>query len=129
MFNFSDLHISINPFICAEIASSARAIGASLRKGVDRHKPDKSLTARREASDHRPRKKYIEISPDMLKELRAELERTNAKPAAIFRARPPSLRGLTEIKISHWRTGRVKRADPTEWAYVMKFLRSLPDKA
>lgn len=40
MFNFSDLHISINPFICAEIASSARAIGASLRKGVDRHKPD-----------------------------------------------------------------------------------------
>ena len=107
---------------------SVRRIGAALRKGLDRDLPVKSLTARREASKRRPIKSYILITEDMLAELRAEFERTGARPASLFRGRPASLKGLTEIKISHWRTGRVERADPAEWAYVIDVLKSLPAK-
>jgi len=111
------------------LKNSVRPIGAALRRGLDRETPAKSLTARREASRHKPRKTYIPISDDMLVELLAEFDRTGARPASLFRGRPASLSGLTEIKISHWRTGRVKRADPAEWAYVMDALKSLPTRS
>ncbi|GER05191.1 hypothetical protein JCM17846_28730 [Iodidimonas nitroreducens] len=112
-----------------DLRRSVRHIGAALRKGVDRAAPARSLTARREASKRRPVKNYVPITDEMRAELCAEFDRTGAGPASLFRGRPASLNGLTEIKISHWRTGRVKRADPTEWAYVADALKSLPSKS
>lgn len=128
MFNFNDMEIKLRQKDTLAIGHSVRRIGAALRKGVDREAPAKSLTARREASKRRPIKSYISISDEMLAELREEFERTGARPASLFRGRPVSLSGLTEIKISHWRIGRVRRAEPTEWAYVMDALKSLPSK-
>ena len=65
---------------------------------------------------------HITITSAMRRALNGLFEKTGITPALLVRRRPPELQSLTVNKVSNWRTGRVVKADPVEWRYVVDAL-------
>ena len=70
----------------------------------------------------------IVVSDEMLAALKHEFERTGASATHLIRIRPPHLHDLTAMKISAWRTRRIKQVYEGHWTYVLETLKNLPDR-
>ena len=65
---------------------------------------------------------HITITKAMQDHLNGLFDTTGITPALVVRRRPAELPTLTINKVSNWRTGRVRKADPKEWRYVVDAL-------
>lgn len=72
-------------------------------------------------------KGYIEITGEMARHLSAEIERISANISLIVAQKPPEMMTLTKNRVSCWKTGRIKKANPDEWNYVTDALSAMPD--
>ena len=75
-----------------------------------------------------PSLRYVPITDEMTRELKAELARTGVRISTIVTLKPPKLENLSAMKISAWKTRRIRKAHPDEWEFVISTLRTLPDK-
>lgn len=73
-------------------------------------------------------KGYIEITHEMARYLSAEIERTGANISLIVAQKPPDMMTLSKNRISTWKTGRIRKANPDEWEYVISTLSAMSDQ-
>ncbi|MEW7986973.1 MAG: hypothetical protein AB2765_07905 [Candidatus Thiodiazotropha endolucinida] len=90
--------------------------------------PDAPKATRGLSGYNTSEKGYIEITREMARHLSAEIERTGANISLIVAQKPPEMMTLTKNRISTWKTGRIRKANPDEWGYVISTLNAMPDQ-
>ena len=116
--------------IRALVSGTSKTIQASQRdvlSSVLASVPDAPKSTRGLTNYNTSEEGYLEITESMAYLLRAEIERTGANITLIVARKPVELMTLSKNRVSCWKTRRIKKANPKEWAYVMDSLKALPD--
>lgn len=94
--------------------------------------PDVSRLERRPKTGPNPfasKQDRIVITPEMIAQMRSEMERTGAQPSTLLQFENSFPDGLTVGIIPRWLSGRIATVREDHWSFVMASFRAIPDIA